>query len=315
MRVLGIDTSCYTTSVALIDDGQIFQQRRLLSVQLGERGLRQSEALFQHIERLPDLLGALFAYSPGVVDAVCVSTRPRNVEGSYMPVFLAGVCSARSIATAQGIRMIETSHQQGHIRAAMVESGIGEEPFIAIHLSGGTTEAVLVEEGLKTTLLGATSDIHAGQLVDRAGVAMGLAFPAGPGMEELARKAKASHVMPLSYRENQISFSGAEAQAMRMIAAGEPCEQVAAEVYSYLSRAVTKLIEISVRQTGIKKVLLGGGVASSALLREMVPQRMKKRGVCADVHWGRREYSGDNAVGVALIGWDTLVKENNNDDN
>lgn len=118
MRVLGIDTSCYTTSVALVEDGRIAQERRLLSVAQGERGLRQSSALFQHVERLPELLEALFAHSPGCVDGVCVSTRPRDAEGSYMPVFKAGECAARAIAAAQGVPLVETSHQQGHIRAA-----------------------------------------------------------------------------------------------------------------------------------------------------------------------------------------------------
>ena len=149
MRVLGIDTSCYTTSVALVEDGRIAQERRLLSVAQGERGLRQSSALFQHVERLPELLEALFAHSPGCVDGVCVSTRPRDAEGSYMPVFKAGECAARAIAAAQGVPLVETSHQQGHIRAALVDSGCGEAEFVALHLSGGTTEAVFVGQGLK----------------------------------------------------------------------------------------------------------------------------------------------------------------------
>ena len=191
MRVLGIDTSCYTTSVALVEDGRIAQERRLLSVAQGERGLRQSSALFQHVERLPELLEALFAHSPGCVDGVCVSTRPRDAEGSYMPVFKAGECAARAIAAAQGVPLVETSHQQGHIRAALVDSGCGEAEFVALHLSGGTTEAVFVGQGLKTRLIAMSADLHAGQLVDRVGVALGLSFPAGPALEALARQGSA----------------------------------------------------------------------------------------------------------------------------
>lgn len=309
MRVLGIDTSCYTTSVALVEDGRIAQERRLLSVAQGERGLRQSSALFQHVERLPELLEALFAHSPGCVDGVCVSTRPRDAEGSYMPVFKAGECAARAIAAAQGVRIVATSHQQGHIRAALVDSGCGEAEFVALHLSGGTTEAVFVGQGLKTRLIAMSADLHAGQLVDRVGVALGLSFPAGPALEALARQGSAKGAMPLSHRGNQVSLSGAEAQAMRMIAAGAPGADVAAEVYSYLSRAVAKLIEIAVRETGAKQVLLGGGVASSALLRELLPARLKRNGLKVALCWGKPEYSGDNAVGVALIGYDRLTRE------
>lgn len=309
MRVLGIDTSCYTTSVALVEDGRIAQERRLLSVAQGERGLRQSSALFQHVERLPELLEALFAHSPGCVDGVCVSTRPRDAEGSYMPVFKAGECAARAIAAAQGVRSVATSHQQGHIRAALVDSGCGEAEFVALHLSGGTTEAVFVEQGLQTRLIATSADLHAGQLVDRVGIALGLSFPAGPALETLARQGSAKGAMPLSHRDNQVSLSGAEAQAMRMIAAGIPGVDVAAEVYSYLSRAVAKLIEIAVRETGAKQVLLGGGVASSALLRELLPARLKRNGLKVALCWGKPEYSGDNAVGVALIGYDRLTGE------
>ena len=298
MRVLGIDTSCYTTSVALVEDGRIAQERRLLSVAQGERGLRQSSALFQHVERLPELLEALFAHSPGCVDGVCVSTRPRDAEGSYMPVFKAGECAARAIAAAQGVPLVETSHQQGHIRAALVDSGCGEAEFVALHLSGGTTEAVFVGQGLKTRLIAMSADLHAGQLVDRVGVALGLSFPAGPALEALARQGSAKGAMPLSHRDNQVSLSGAEAQAMRMIAAGVPGADV-----------VAKLIEIAVRETGAKQVLLGGGVASSALLRELLPARLKRNGLKVALCWGKPEYSGDNAVGVALIGYDRLTRE------
>ena len=309
MRILGIDTSCYTTSVALVEDGRIAQERRLLSVAQGERGLRQSSALFQHVERLPELLEALFAHSPGCVDGVCVSTRPRDAAGSYMPVFKAGECVAHAIAAAQGVPLMETSHQQGHIRAALVDSGCREAEFVALHLSGGTTEAVFAGRGLQTRLLAMSADLHAGQLVDRVGVALGLSFPAGPALEALARQGSAKGAMPLSHRDNQVSLSGAEAQAMRMIAAGVSGADVAAEVYSYLSRAVAKLIEIAVRETKVKQVLLGGGVASSALLRELLPARLRRNGLKVALCWGKPEYSGDNAVGVALIGYDRLTRE------
>lgn len=302
---LGIDTSCYTTSVALAGGGQILAgARRLLEVAPGARGLRQSEALFQHVNRLPELLKDLYANLsvPPDVCCVCASARPRDQQDSYMPVFLAGRAFAASIATALGVPLFETSHQQGHVRAAMVGACVPRGPFLALHLSGGTTESLLVEPGLKIRKLGGSNDLHAGQLVDRVGVRMGLTFPAGAALETLARGGEARGSMPLSAREGEISFSGAEAEAMRMLDRGAPREDVAAEIYSYLARAVAKLIAAAVRETGCNFVLISGGVASSALLRELLPGRLRRLHCPVRVGWGRPELSGDNACGVALIG-------------
>ena len=307
--VLGVDTSCYTTSVALASEGAIIaSRRRLLDVEQGERGLQQSKGVFQHVNRLPELFDQLMQDVPEArIAAVCVSTRPRDQEGSYMPVFVAGHSFARGIATALGVPLFETSHQQGHVRAALVDSGMPEGDFLALHLSGGTTEVLHVRNGLHIDRLGGASDLNAGQLVDRVGVALGLAFPAGPALERLAEQGTANSLFPLSAKNGDISFSGAEAQAMRMIAAGSARpEDIAAEVYSYLSRAVARLIREGQAQTGAKHVLISGGVASSALLRRLLPARLKRQEIRIGLHWGRPELSGDNACGVALIGDERL---------
>ena len=243
---LGIDTSCYTTSVALAGEGGVLSsRRRLLSVAEGARGLRQSEALFQHVQRLPALVeDMLFQAKDARICCVCASARPRDTEGSYMPVFTAGTGFARAIAASLRVPFYETSHQQGHVRAAMEGAGMLPEGFLALHLSGGTTEVLRVSPGLKIELLGGSNDLHAGQLVDRVGVRMGLSFPAGPALETLARQGTAKGAFPLSHREGEVSFSGAEAQAMRMLEAGVAKEDVAAEVYSYLARAVAWLIGV-----------------------------------------------------------------------
>ena len=302
MRVLGIDTSCYTTSVALVEDGRIAQERRLLSVAQGERGLRQSSALFQHVERLPELLEALFAHSPGCVDGVCVSTRPRDAEGSYMPVFKAGECAARAIAAAQGVRIVATSHQQGHIRAALVDSGCGEAEFVALHLSGGTTEILLSEEG-KLTLLGGSLDLHAGQLVDRTGVRLHMPFPAGPSLEKLAMEGKAQGLIGVSIKGVSCNMAGAENKVMRWIESGDmPKAQIAAEVFDFLCRSILRMIAAAGEQTGARQALLAGGVASSTLLRGMLLERAKKTRLGCRLCFARPELSGDNAVGVALLG-------------
>lgn len=303
---LGIDTSCYTTSVALAGDGGVLaSRRRLLDVEPGARGLRQSEALFQHVQRLSALLEDMLCEAKDMqIVCVCASVRPRDAEGSYMPVFTAGEAFARSIAAALRVPALQTSHQQGHVRAAMEGAGALPEEFLALHLSGGTTEILRVRPGLKIELLGGSNDLHAGQLVDRVGVRMGLSFPAGPALEALARHGTARGAFPLAHREGEVSFSGAEAQAMRMLDAGAAREDVAAEVYSYLARAVAYLIGWAYGRTRLQAALVSGGVASSALLRELLPGRLAKLSCPVRLHWGKPEMSGDNACGVALIGWE-----------
>ena len=163
--VLGIDTSCYTTSAALVSlEGKLVtSSRRLLTVAEGERGLQQSQGLFQHVKNLPDMIGKVMQDAPEAqIVAVCASTRPRPVEDSYMPVFRAGESQARAAAAMLRVPFYAASHQEGHVQAALVDSGIDEQkPFLALHLSGGTTEVLLSKAG-ELTLLGGSLDLHAG---------------------------------------------------------------------------------------------------------------------------------------------------------
>ncbi|MBE5790773.1 MAG: O-sialoglycoprotein endopeptidase [Clostridiales bacterium] len=308
--VLGIDTSCYTTSVALAGDGRVVASwRKLLTVKEGERGLRQSEGLFQHVNALPGMVEGLMKEVGSVeIAAVCASSRPRDVDDSYMPVFLAGVSLGKSVASILGVPFFETCHQKGHVRAAMVDSGIEKGEFIAMHLSGGTTETLFVDENLNISLLGGSDDLHAGQFVDRVGVKMGLSFPAGPHLEEMAVKGTSRSLFKLSHKDGHCSFSGAEAEAMRLIEKGGMSnEDIAAEVYNYLARAITWLLMDAFEKTNAKQALLAGGVASSRLLRKLVRERCRKKGVNQKICWAKPELSGDNACGVALIGEEMLA--------
>lgn len=310
--VLGIDTSCYMTSVALCAaddggaDGPFFQQRQLLTVAQGERGLMQSEAVFQHVSRLPGCIEKLLAEHPQAqIVSVCASVRPRPQADSYMPVFRVGEGTGRAIASALRVPFFETTHQQGHLRAARVDTALqAENPHLALHLSGGTTEVLLARD-LDIALLGGTADLHAGQLIDRIGVAMGLSFPAGPQLEQLAMRGESQARLPASVQGLTCHFSGAETQALRWIQAGTQApEVVAAEVFDCVARTVSRLILAGCEQAQVQDALLGGGVASSALIREAVAARVAKRNRAIRLHFARPELSGDNAVGVALIGKD-----------
>lgn len=307
---LGLDTSCYTTSVALcsaacgVAEGIFFQARRLLTVPQGERGLMQSEAVFQHVKRLPELMESLLAEHPDMdIRAVCASVRPRPGEDSYMPVFRVGAGTGRAVAAALRVPFIETSHQQGHLRAARVDTPLNAEmPVLAFHLSGGTTE-VLLAQGNDVRLLGGSRDLHAGQLIDRIGVAMGLPFPSGPELEQLAARGEAHSRLHTALRGLDCHFSGAETQALRWLEAAEHThEEIAAEVFSLIARTVARQIVEGCEQTGVQDALLGGGVASSALIRQEVIARVAKRNRHIRIHFARPDLSGDNAVGVALIG-------------
>ena len=215
--------------------------------------------------------------------------------------------AAEALSAGRGLSPLSFSHQCGHVAAALTSAGawrIAAAPFLAFHVSGGTTEVLsLVDDHL--TLLGGTLDLHAGQVVDRTGVALGLPFPAGPHLEELAVRGTARALLPVAMADGGLycHLSGAETQVQRWIVQGTmPKENIAREVYDLLARTVSRMVTAASQQTGIHQVLIAGGVASSRLFRELVTQRTAKRQPDLRVHFGRPEYSGDNAVGVALIG-------------
>lgn len=305
--VIGLDTSCYTTSVAAVTvEGQVLAScRKLLPVKEGERGLRQSEAVFIHVRQLPERLEELAAYTQGhEIVAVCASRQPRDEEESYMPVFQVGDAQARGLAAMLGVPCFASTHQRGHVAAAMVDSGVAEGDLMAVHLSGGTTE-LLSLRGDDLTLLGGTLDLHAGQFVDRVGVALGLPFPAGPHLEKLAVAGRSEAKLPANMADQDLHchFSGAETQVQRWIKQDDmPREDIAREVYDLLARTVSRMILAGSRDTGIRQVLIAGGVASSQLFRQLVTERIHKKDKGFRVCFGRPEYSGDNAVGAALIG-------------
>jgi N6-L-threonylcarbamoyladenine synthase len=309
---IGVDTSCYTTSISCItDEGIVFERRTMLSVPLGARGLRQSDAVFQHVKNLPELTRALFENAEREkIAAVAVSAKPTADEDSYMPVFLAGKLEAIAIASALDVPLYETTHQAGHVRAAMFlnEAALTDNPFLAMHISGGTTDLLTV--GLsggsvgKITKIGGCDDLHAGQFVDRVGVKMGLPFPSGVALEKLARRASVRAVrLPSSVKGLTCSFSGQETQANRLLDAGEAKEEVAYAVYDCMARTFSKMLFNAMETFGNGTALLSGGVSGSKLLRELLYKRMKK-----ELLFARDGLSCDNAVGAALLARDRFLK-------
>lgn len=304
MLCLGLDTSCYTTSAALFSDtGAPVQSRQLLKVPAGECGLRQSEAVFAHIRQISEMVCNVTARASEPIRCVCASTAPRDGDDSYMPVFEVGAALGQSIAAALNAPFYKTCHQRGHIEAAKYQSGLADPCFLALHLSGGTTDLMQCDQS-RITPLGTSLDLHAGQLVDRTGVMLGLPFPAGPCLEELAKRGTARQLLPVSMAKDGVSchLSGAEAQIKRLWENGADQNDLAAEVYSLLCRTVLRMASAAAKMTGLNRILIAGGVASSPLLREMLLKRNEDRRLGLDIYFGRPEFSGDNAVGVAAIG-------------
>ena len=235
MSIIGIDTSNYTTSIAFFDGEGGENCAGLLPVRQGEMGLRQSDAVFAHIKSLPELSGRLFSHiRKDTITAVGVSTRPRAVEGSYMPCFMVGYSHAKLLADALGVPLVEISHQQGHVAASLWSAGrmdLMEETHLAWHLSGGTTELLLVEpEGrnVKCTRIGGTTDISAGQLIDRTGQLLELPFPSGKHLDSLSREATGKDVFRVKCRNSEFSLSGVQNKVQQFHAASaDPAETAA----------------------------------------------------------------------------------------
>ena len=304
MSVLGLDTSNYTTSVALFDGETGVNLGRLLEVRPGELGLRQSDALFQHVKQLPGLLEELMREEQDI-QAVGVSTRPRAVEGSYMPCFLAGESQGRGIAAALGVPFYAHSHQQGHLAAAAWSAGrldLLSAPFLAWHLSGGTTELLLVRpEGSSVTaeIIGGTSDLSAGQLIDRTGVLLGLPFPAGKALDGLYAQADACYEPRVKLKDFTFSLSGMENQVKALAEEGEKPANIARFAIDAVSNVVWRATQEAQRRYPGLPVLCSGGVASNSQLRTGLTD------ICGAI-FAEPQYSTDNAMGTAILTWRAL---------
>ena len=299
---LGIDTSNYTTSMCLMSDNGFVFDKIPLYVRHGEKGVRQSEAVFQHTKNLPLLFGRVFSAARDKfgedikISAVGVSEKPRRVEGSYMPCFLAGVSSASAAASAAGVPLETFSHQEGHIRAAILGSGMDEKisHFYSFHLSGGTCELLKVEKcvsGYKTEIVADSEDITLGQLIDRVGVMLDLQFPCGVELERIAENNETLPNVKIK-QTRRINLSGFENKCSSMLNDGVSKERVAGYVFGVCIGAIKSLL--SNRTDFDLPVLFSGGVCSSHLIKDSISC------IC-NAHFAPPMYSADNAIGIAAL--------------
>lgn len=300
MSVIGIDTSNYTTSIACFDGVSGVNCSRLLPVKPGELGLRQSDAVFSHTKSLPELSGRLFSHIRGMeIEAVGVSTRPRAVEGSYMPCFLVGYSHAKLLSDAFHVPLVEVSHQQGHVAAALWSGGrldLMDSPHLAWHLSGGTTELLLVEpdgKNVHCTKIGGTTDISAGQLIDRTGQLLGLPFPSGKHLDELSAQAKNRDVFSVKCDACSFSLSGVQNKVQQYYEKNADPAETAAYALRCVAKAVYRASEQALRRFPGLEIVFSGGVASNSLLRSVMQPLSPV--------FAQPQFSTDNAMGVAIL--------------
>lgn len=302
MLTLGFDTSNYATSLAVFDTqsgGVVCDTKQFLPVREGQLGLRQSEALFHHTAALPGLLEQLGKQADLTsIEAVGVSARPRPVEGSYMPCFLAGVSAATAFAAAKGIPLIQTTHQQGHAAAALFAAGrsdLFEGKSLIFHISGGTTDLLLCDSLRALELLGTSGDLYAGQAVDRLGVSLGFDFPAGVQVSELAAHCEEEIRPKASVKGMQCSLSGLENQTKQLLAQGKSPEYVCKYCLLCVAETVVRMTKAAQKEYPGLPVICAGGVMSSKIVADYVQARLPK------VYFVPGRFSSDNAIGVSLL--------------
>ena len=301
---LGVDTSNYTTSVCLYDSasGEVVSRRKLLPVGEGELGLRQSDAVFHHVRQLPALFEEAFDGFDGEIRAVGVSAAPRTAEGSYMPCFTVGTTAARILGTVLKAPVYEFSHQQGHIAAALYSIDrldLLRQKHIAFHVSGGTTDALIVNgtDGFVTTeIVARTLDLNAGQLIDRIGVMLGLRFPCGRELEELALSCDESVKARATLKEMDCCLSGGQNIAEKYLKEGKSPAYIARFAMEFVAAAIGGMSERIRERYGDLPFVYAGGVMSDSIIRDRLSERF-------DCVFAKPAFSSDNAAGTAVLAY------------
>lgn len=304
----GIDTSNYTTSVCIFNasKNEFISKRKLLSVDKGKLGLRQSDAVFQHIKNMPVLVEDAMFENLGEIMAYGASDRPRDRDKSYMPCFKVGSGLANTLGEIENKRYYFFTHQQGHIAAALFSTGkldLMTKEFIAFHVSGGTTDAVLCKserELLKCEELATSKDLHAGQLIDRAGLMLGLDFPCGKGLERLALRCSDDIKVKPTIRNGDCCLSGYENQAQKLADKKKSKGYIAKFILSAVSVSLCAMLDLILKEHKLP-VVFSGGVMSNSLIRSYITDNID-----AEMYFCDPEYSTDNAMGIALL---TAIKD------
>ena len=302
MITLGIDTSNYATSLALYDSAEnrvIAAIKKFLTVKQGQLGLRQSDAVFEHTKAMPELLRELATHKSFFdVEVVGVSSKPRNIEGSYMPCFLAGKSVASAITLQTANPLVETSHQEGHIAAALFGTNrldLWNKKFYAFHVSGGTTDLMLVNGMYDVKQIGTSTDLYAGQAIDRLGNVLGFPFPSGEYVSQLAEACKDDLSIQTKKPSLHISISGVENQYKKLLDEKYTNEQICKFTLTRIAHMLNGMLVCAKEQYGDFPVIAAGGVMSSTTITHYLKEKQ------TNIYFAPAQFSSDNAVGVAII--------------
>lgn len=299
---LGLDTSNYTTSAAVcFSDGAVQHAKKLLLVKKGEKGLRQSDAVFHHVNQLPEVFAQAAKNLAQMPIAVGVSAKPRDEIGSYMPCFNVGVSFGKTVAQLLNVPCYEFSHQAGHVVAALYSAqklDLLSQKFLAFHISGGTTEALLVtpdtNKVIKTQIVAKTLDLNAGQLIDRIGIMLGQEFPAGASLEKLALNCNDNFKITPTLKGCDCCLSGIENLCAKMKLEQQDDEKIARFCIEYVGATLEKMCENLLVICGHLPVVFAGGVMSNSIIKKRLKARF-------NAIFGEPAFSSDNAVGISVL--------------
>ncbi len=314
--VIGIDTSCYTTSIAAISLNKeiILSEKIMLKVDKDSKGLRQSEGVFQHISNIgklsENITGRLKDYN---IVGVCASEKPRPIEDSYMPVFTVGLNTGKLLSATHNCPFFETTHQENHIKSSLLGKNLlNENRFIAVHMSGGTTEIILANKNkskdYELEIIGGTKDVSFGQLIDRLGVKLSYDFPCGKYIDKNAMESdkKIDHGLKTSVKEGYMNLSGIENQLNKIIADGEDVDKayLSKLLMDSIVRCMLKSLSYLCKKYETYEVVFAGGVSASKYISKNLTQKLKKYNI--KTYFTESHLATDNAVGCALIGIENL---------
>lgn len=311
MRILGIETSCDETGIAIYDS-----QRGLLANQLHSQarlhetygGVVPELASRDHVRRITPLLAAALdeaGLGPGDIDGVAYTAGPGLVGA-----LLVGIGFGRSLAYAWHVPSVAVHHMEAHLLAVNLEEDHPEYPFLALLVSGGHTQLLEVRAAGDYTLLGESLDDAAGEAFDKTAKLLGLGYPGGPRLSALAEHGRADRYgfpRPMTDRPGlDFSFSGlktAVALAVKELEEGD--EQAQADVARAFVDAVVDSLAIkcarAIKQTGINRLVAAGGVSANKQLREKLTGMAAKAG--GHIFYPRPEFCTDNGAMIAYTGY------------
>lgn len=303
MYILGIDTSAYTTSIALVDADNnkvLADERKVLEVEKGQKGLRQQEAVFQHLKNFPEIFKNI-NYNLSNVKIVSVSSKPRNEENSYMPVFTVGQNYGKVIAHSLNCKLLEYSHQENHIAASLINDYKDVDNVLAVHVSGGTTEFISAKKSIKgfeTKILGGTKDITFGQLIDRMGILMDFPFPCGMHMENYLKGKSFEEIKPPSISgDAYINLSGMENYYTNLyINQKKSKEAIIYSLFKYIAHCTIHILH-NLSDNKFETIIISGGIASNSYIRNFIENSINNHKIL----FPTIRNSSDNGVGLAYL--------------